>query len=882
MKRRRSLPLGPVVVLGLAVGTLAQAQPGPLALTPQNTIILDSTVYAGSFLQYYLIKYYVDPGVASGYGVDKQVDRASSPAFPLIRDSNQALPEGKNIIAVGMTRFLTDEDKARLKTHHNATLIRRQGNVIVVAGAPLNGSWDGPFYAMSKFLDLCAGVRFYGPEDPWISAPRGKQMVIKDLNFFQKWYFPGLTVDHYPRNVEWLRMNGNRWTMRATHALARIFPPEKYGKTHPEIYEMRQGERRIPSGGIWNPCLSASALPDLAMEYVRERMKGDATAPSISFGVQDCPFECSCPDCHASVTKYGGSYSNLYYTFLNNVARQCQKEFPGLYLTAYVYSNVRTPPVGMRIEPNIVVDCVIKSYRFVDKDALEQEKSRIQAFSDLGARWAVHDWCFSDVSPRSYMRAYASFLQWAAENGMVGAVVETSCEENWYLEGPKYWTLMQLMQSPYQDVDFLLRQYCDDMYGPASETMYRFFAHFEDKYRYATNYIELNDLPRQEPALYSPEDLKHERDLLEKAVSQTKGDAVIQERLAKVMRYFVAHELWAQAVYEPQRLFMANQGAGLGREMLAFYLNEDGSKLKAAMDYYLTKRSLPPDSNLRNTQLGMFPSLINNYTRGKQKLLEDIYADALKGIDFSAVDFKAAGMVGNRCVEMLRANLPATYRQENLAQFESILRKTVVIPRVQEMPAINGDLSDAIWKKAVALTDFLDRDTLATPEHDTVGKVMRVGDSLVIGLNCYHKGPIGVWTPKESTAGSLHWKESGVEVFFGKVRERDKDAPYAQYLINALGAFRGYRLAKDNRNGVQVEARLDRQKGIYVIEAVLPLRADGYDLTQEKALSFNVFRKANTLANASSPEDLPPVTSGWYPIFGNPHLYGSRGIVFME
>jgi len=80
----------------------------------------------------------------------------------------------------------------------------------------------------------------------------------------------------------------------------------------------------------------------------------------------------------------------------------------------------------MRIEPNIVVDSVIKSYNFVSPAAMDYEKRRIRAFSDLGAKWLTHDWCFSGVSPRSYMRQYASFLQWAAQNGMVGIYVEWS------------------------------------------------------------------------------------------------------------------------------------------------------------------------------------------------------------------------------------------------------------------------------------------------------------------------------------------------------------------------------------------------------------------------------------------------------------------------
>jgi hypothetical protein len=875
--------------LTLATGAALAAGPAtptpavePLVLTPENTVILDNSVYAGAELQHYLLKYYVSPEVGAKHSLDVATDRAASPGFPLVKDDGQsALPAGKNIIAVGDTRFLTADDRTRLASQPLATLVRRQGNVIVVAGSPVKGSWNGPYYGVAKFLDVACGIRFYGPEDPWISAPREKKFTVGELNVFEPWSFPGLTVDHYKRNLEWERMNGNRGTMRATHNLAIIFDPQKHAKTHPEIYEMKKGARPTPSNLYWNPCLSAPALPDLAMEFIRERMKADPSTMSISFGVQDCSFDCECPDCQASVKQHQGSYSTLYYTFLNKVARRCQKEFPGLYLTTYVYSNVRTPPVGLRIESNIVVDVVIKSYRFVEPKWLDFEKGRIQAFSDLGASWAIHDWCFSDVSPRSYMRQYASFLQWAAKHGMVGAVIETSYEDSWYLDGPKYWLLMQLMQNPYRDIEAMYRQYCTDLYGAASEVMFRFFRHFDDKYAYATDYIELADLPRQEPALYSPADLKYQRSLLEEAISMTKDTPVIQERLAKVMRYFIAHELWAKAVYDPQRLFWNFKGTGINQAALAFYVTEEGHRLQEAMDYYLTKRDLPPDANQRNTQLGIFPTLISNYTRAKEVILGAIRREAMTGLDLTQPNRQAAEQVIARSLKILQVNLPAKRNSAKVREFEDALKKTLFIPRVETMPSIDGDLSDAVWSKGAVLEDFTERDLLEKTPHETTGRVMRVGDRLVFGLTCKQKGDIWAWSKPEAATGSMHWKESGIEIFVSKLQQGEEEPPFIQYMVNSLGACVGYGLARQNHTGVQAAVRMDKEKNLYTVEIAFPLKGEGYDLTGERLISLNLMRKANTKTGATG-EGNPPSVTGWYPIFNTASKHSSRGIVFME
>ncbi|MBM4045248.1 MAG: DUF4838 domain-containing protein, partial [Planctomycetes bacterium] len=553
-----------------AQGTTA-AQAEPLTLTTENTVILDRSVYAGRFLQFYLIKFFVGEKEAAPYAVNEKSDRAGSRHFPLIaEDGKKPIPDGRNVIAVGDTRFLPPEERERLASNPGAILLRRVGKAVVVAGSPFNDGWGAPVKAMATFLDRVAGIRFYAPGDLWVSRPQRGSMTVATLDFFQPQLFVTSNLSAYiERNAEWLRMNpnANRMTLIANHNLANMFPPQKYGKTHPEIYEMRGGKRVVPAyldgGAAWNPCLSAEALPELAMSHVRGVMQKKLPPRSVSFGVMDCAFDCECPACQESVKRHNGSYSHLYYTFMNKVARMCQQEFPELYLTTLGYSNVRTPPVGMKVAPNIAIKVVTKTYRLVEPAWAQAEKARIKAFSDLGGKWWIHDWCFSGVSPRSYLRQYGAFLQWGHQNGMLGAYIEWTPGESWYLDGAKYWILMQLMSDPYQDVDLLWKRHCEDMYGTASETMYRFFAHFADRYVYAPNHIGLDDLPRQEPAMHTAEDLAYQRSLLEKAAGLTKDDSLAQQRLACVMRYFRAHELFAQATAEPHRLDFTFKGAAL-------------------------------------------------------------------------------------------------------------------------------------------------------------------------------------------------------------------------------------------------------------------------------------------------------------------------------
>lgn len=125
--------------------------------------------------------------------------------------------------------------------------------------------------------------------------------------------------------------------------------------------------------------------------------------------------------------------------------------------------------------------------------------------------------------------------------------------------------------------------------------------------------------------------------------------------------------------------------------------------------------------------------------------------------------------------------------------------------------------------------------------------------------------------------GTNIWRESGVEFFFGEVEKEGQKTTYAQYIVNALGAFRGFRLAKENRDGVECAVKLDNDQGVYTIEAAFPLKTANYDLSGEKVLTFTAWRNVYT-RNSYEGE----VYISWHPGFYSPGYYRSRGLIFME
>jgi hypothetical protein len=381
------------------------------------------------------------------------------------------------------------------------------------------------------------------------------------------------------------------------------------------------------------------------------------------------------------------------------------------------------------------------------------------------------------------------------------------------------------------------------MFGKGAAKMMAFYKHFETKHQSAIPVLKLlGDMPRQECVLYSPDDVAWERATLENAMAATRDEPLVQERLGQVMRHFRAHELFALATHTPFMLNKAAPESGINKPLLAYYLNDDGSGIAEAIRYYEKERNIPPATGELEMRLGYLPTVIANHSNGIDSLLKTIQQSAQTGIGDALTGQARVTALREKSIALLHANLPAHSRAERVRFFEQLLDKTVFVPRVASLPKLDGVLDDDIWKSAADLDGFSIRSSILPSRHVTRGKVLRVGDRLVVGLTCQQEGPIWAQTPRETLTGTHIWRESGVEISFGPTDPEAVRKTSAQYDINALGAFRGFFAAADHRQDVEVAVKLDEAAKQYVIEAVLPLKTDKYDYSELPDVAFNVVR----------------------------------------
>ncbi len=479
-------------VLALFILTLfcaaAPAVAAPIRLVPQSTVIVtpDPAIrecdQAAGLMRTWLRKIY-----------------KSDSGFEIVSDKKlAALPASQDrfIISVGPTS-LAPAAAAPSDLGPDGYAIKRTGSLLTLQGADF-----GNFLAGVGFLDKIAGVRFYLPGDDFVSLPANPWVEfdavdIKTSPFVTSCFLSGINVDDLPA-ANWARINAG-WRRKGgthQHNLFEIFPPKKYAESHPEIYPIREGKRYIPGSARdqeWQINFLEPKTIQVAEEsilaYFAAKPNDQYVALSINDGrnySQDDVTNARIAAIKAKLPNDPGAQdkatSEIYWEFIDKLARRIQEKAPGKRLVCLAYGPTRFPPAA-KLPDNVVVFTNLHIGElpvdgFLDKDA--SGLSPLDRWIASANHFGNHDWYQGSgyLIPRIYSGYNARFMR-ALKERTPDAYMHTECYPNWGLDGPKLWVLTQLWWDPSLDPAKLTRQFCDDLFGPAAKPMNLYFARLE-------------------------------------------------------------------------------------------------------------------------------------------------------------------------------------------------------------------------------------------------------------------------------------------------------------------------------------------------------------------------------------------------------------------
>jgi len=373
-------------------------------------------------------------------------------------------------------------DMASLK--HDGIVMKTQGGDVILTG----GRPRGTLYAVYTFLEEVVGCRWWSvtesfvPKKPTLEIPELNTVYVPKLQYREAFYrgaFDGVFAARLKTNGNFERIpdeyGGHYRLLGWCHTFYQLLPPEKYFAQHPEWYAEVNGKRTGEGAQL---CLTNDEMRAELTRQALEWLRKDPTAGMISIAQNDCGGNCQCPKCKA-VEEAEGAPSGLVIQFVNRVAEDIEKEFPGTLVETLAYQYTRKAPLHVKPRDNVIVRlCSIES-NFAEPLGTGPTnaafKSDIDAWSKLAPHLYVWDYVtnFADyLLPHPNLRALAPNIRLFVDHNTIGLFEQgdASCSCSDFPE-LRAWLLAHLMWDPSRDEKALTREFLAGYYGQAAEPL---------------------------------------------------------------------------------------------------------------------------------------------------------------------------------------------------------------------------------------------------------------------------------------------------------------------------------------------------------------------------------------------------------------------------
>lgn len=333
----------------------------------------------------------------------------------------------------------------------------KDGKSVVIAGSTPTGT----LFAAGDFLKRFAGWRHFYPGRTGEVLPK-----LKCLNIPEKIDICEIpTIKHYNssgghRDFVFSRTHGRYIYYATNHAMDKIIPPAKYGKSNPEFYPVRNGKRvdvtKYRRAMGWNPCVSNPDLKEPLEKYL-SRLKRKSIN-NVTLSVNDGGGDCQCVNCSAVFEKYGNQYAE-FYKLCNDIIGEKYPGKLGVFIAYGIRSN--QAPRNIKLGPNIMA--VICGARQGIYD------TELDAWKNAGAEHiGIYDYNYTFgqgfMVPRFYPRDLAKNWRKAMKYGLKALILEVYTTSP-ILDAPRLYVMDELGWNINADVDKILQDYYVSMFG---------------------------------------------------------------------------------------------------------------------------------------------------------------------------------------------------------------------------------------------------------------------------------------------------------------------------------------------------------------------------------------------------------------------------------
>lgn len=388
--------------------------------------------------------------------------------------------DGCRMVVKGRTLFLIGRDATSLPScrsvrHYNG------------AGA------QGSFRAVALFLEEVVGCRWYLPTRQGVVVPERRNVSAPDdldrrfvpafayISTPTRWDPIGRWANNH--RVAMLRRNygGHSWP---AHVRA-----EEYFEEHPKYFRVDESGKRTAKANM--VCTSNGEVWRIMLEKIRAEF--DKGYDVVQLGASDGWLPCLCPECmkldrHRSrVTITRDNPCEKVWVMHRWIIDECRKSHPDKKLMVMIYGPTGWPSKKWDRLP----DNCIGEMAPMTPERLAAWRGKIPMLTNWAYWWWANtmDTVFIPVVSPQYCQMKLREFRDLGVVGMAGAP-----QGNWGMGGPAYYVWHKLLGDPEANVEKIVSQYCDDVYGAAGRVMYRFFHLFHRRSTLARP-LQLNARP---------------------------------------------------------------------------------------------------------------------------------------------------------------------------------------------------------------------------------------------------------------------------------------------------------------------------------------------------------------------------------------------------
>ncbi len=347
----------------------------------------------------------------------------------------------------------------------------------------------GTEFGVYEFLERYVGVRWLLPGEHGTDVPAHRTIAVPSDEVRQEPAFFSRLFSGLRGGVQgtWARRNRMHGRVSFHHNLINLLPPEKYTKTHPEFFPLRNGKRFLPATNHthgWQPCFTAPGIVEEFVKNICEYFEQHPEATSCSLGVNDSSGHCECDNCQARDP--GGNnflgrrdVSDRYFEWANKVVEGVLQKYPDKVFGCLAYSEVAEPPKRVKVHPRIIPYMTYDRMKWIHPEVRAAGHAATEAWQKASPTLGWYDYIYGTpyCLPRVYFHEMAKYYRYGHRHGVRCLYAEAYPN---FGEGPKLYVSLKLQWNPFQSEDELLAEWFHRCAGPGAQDLAAYYRIWED------------------------------------------------------------------------------------------------------------------------------------------------------------------------------------------------------------------------------------------------------------------------------------------------------------------------------------------------------------------------------------------------------------------